>query len=338
METMNKQVRTPLPNLMSCLVVLLLAALLEPAAGSGASGAPAGTASGFEWQKQPDSLALLHNDRVVWKFNYGSSAAKPFFHPVALPDGPVLTLDRPSDHPWHHALWFSWKFINGVNYWEEDRATGNAAGFTEWSRPRVETRRDFSARIALNLLYCPAVGKPVLGEKRVIEISRPDEHGAYQFDWTMAFTPVERDVLLDRTPPPGQPGGEPWGGYAGLSVRFAKEVKDPRILTTEGLAVFADGRYRAKAMGLDYSGWFADREAGLAILDWPGNFNSPTPWYAIADATMNYFSPAVIQRQPCALKAGHTLNLRYRVIVHPGRWSAEQVRQASEQFVLHKKS
>jgi hypothetical protein len=96
----------------------------------------------------------MQKGQPVWQFNFGSNATKPFFHPVALPGGPVLTWDQPGDHPWHRALWFSWKFINGINYWEEDPKTGVSAGRTRWSEPQIETRRDFSARIHLPGFPC----------------------------------------------------------------------------------------------------------------------------------------------------------------------------------------
>ena len=39
-----------------------------------------------------------------------------------------MTADRPPDHIWHHGLWFSWKFINKVNYWEIYPAKRPAGG------------------------------------------------------------------------------------------------------------------------------------------------------------------------------------------------------------------
>ncbi len=295
------------------------------------------TVSGAEpgprvWQRQTGSVALLENGRVVWQFNFHTNQAKPFFHPVAPPGGPALTWDHPADHRWHHALWFSWKFLNGVNYWEEDAETGLSPGRTEWRDAQVETHPDFSARVVMDLTYRPAGGNPVLTEHRVIEISPPDRQGLYRQDWTMTFTAAGQDVVFDRTPLPGEPGGQPWGGYAGLSVRFAQRIKDARAVTAEGLVEFAQGRYRGKAGAMDYSGLFEQSEAGIAILDHPGNLNSPSPWYAINDDTMRYFSPAVLCYHPHTLKPGQSLNLRYRLVVHPGRWSQETLRQAAKQF------
>ena len=51
-------------------------------------------------------------------------APRPFLHPVRTPGGAVLTVEAPADHPWHHALWFTIKFVNGENFWEEYDAFG----------------------------------------------------------------------------------------------------------------------------------------------------------------------------------------------------------------------
>ena len=44
--------------------------------------------------------------------------------PVRTPAGHVLTREAPPDHPWHHALWFTIKFVDGDNFWEEYDAFG----------------------------------------------------------------------------------------------------------------------------------------------------------------------------------------------------------------------
>lgn len=289
-------------------------------------------ATNLAWTRGAESLALVQAEKIVWQFNYGAVAAKPFFHPVAVAGGPVLTCDRPPGHTWHHALWFSWKFIDGVNYWEEDPKTGVAAGLTTWREPQIETRPDFSARIAMDLSYHLPGQPPVMTEHRVIEVSPADKNGAYSQDWTMTFRAADKDVVLNRTPLPGESGGQPWGGYAGLSVRFANEIKDARALTPREQVGFAEGKYRGKAAAMDYTGIFEGREAGIAIFDVAANLNSPSPWYAISDSSMHYFSPAVIQDGPHTLPAGQSFTLRYRVAIHPGRWSLQQLRQAADQY------
>lgn len=296
--------------------------------------AQAGDASGFSWQRDAGSVALLKGEQVIWRFRYGKEEAKPAFHPVSLPGGPVLTCYRNEDHPWHRGLWFSWKFINGLNYWEEDRA-GVSEGLTETRNIRVDTRPDFTARISMDLAYRPPDGKPVLTEHRRIEVSAPDAQGVYRMDWTMTFQALDKDVFLDRTPIPGDPEGKAHGGYSGLAVRFAREMTDIQVTTTNGPLSFPNKGYRGirtKAAAADYSGVLESREAGIAFVDNPKNPNAPSPWWIIDFKAMKYFNPSVLCFAPHTLKAGQSMTLRYRALVHFGRWDAERLRAEANRY------
>jgi hypothetical protein len=48
---------------------------------------------------------------------------------------------------------------------------------------------------------------------------------------------------------------------------------------------------------------------------------------------MSYFSPAVICYGPHTLQAGQSFTLRYRILVHPDRWDAEQLKREYQRFV-----
>lgn len=308
----------------------LLVCLLAVVVGSRCQTAPA--SSGLAWEQQADSLALRQDGQIVWRFNYGTNEAKPSFHPLALPAGPVLSCYRPKDHPWHRGLWFSWKYINKVNYWEETRETGLAEGKTEWRAPTIEAHPDFSARLVLDLDYHPTNGPVVLTEHRVITVSPPDKTGAYHLDWDMIFRGVGQEVVLDRAPPVDAQGRNAPGGYAGLGLRAPEELQEARVITGEGPVKYENNRFRGKALALDFSGIMGDRAAGVAFLDNIANLNSPTPWYVVNNPPMYYISPAVLTYTAETLKAGDTLVLRYRVIVHPGRWTPEQLQRAAESY------
>ncbi len=272
----------------------------------------------LSWRQTDGSLALLNNGKVVWQFNH-KKTPKPNFHPVALLDGTVLTWLSPPDHPWHHAMWFSWTYINGVNYWEEDRKTHLAKGRTEVLDTKAVAGKDYSARIDMSLSYHPP-GKPaVLTEKRVLVVSAPDEAGRYRIDWHLTFTAGAGDVVLDRTPPPGQKGGKSYGGYAGLSVRLADGLAGFEVLDSKG-------RRNLKAHGqsarwADFSAATTDgRAAGVALFDHPRNLRHPCPWYiSMRGLKKNNFSTAPLFNEPYKLPAGKSLTLRYRALVHPQR-------------------
>jgi len=313
-----------------------LAVLLGTVFGCCTPTVPAGRMpDGWYWKEEPGkAVALVGPEGVLWQFSFGPALHLPHFHPLATTDGRTMTWDRPPDHPWHHALWFAWKYINGVNYWELDRKTGKSPGVTEWKPPRITARRDRSARIEMDLAYRPAgaEGKPVMTEHRVTEVSAPNSAGVYRVDWTTTFTAGEKDVTLERTPPPGEPGGKPWGGYAGLSVRLANDMKDRAATSSDGPVAMKGGTYRGKHTAMDYAGVISGKPVGIAILDHSKNLNAPTPWYVIIGKPMGYYSPAVICYKPHTLKAGESMTLRYRVLVHPGRWDAGRLKQEVKRF------
>jgi HEAT repeat protein len=178
-------------------VLLQVSAELNAAAASAAA-APVQLAAldapaNYTWDEQADSLALLNNGQIVWKFNYQADAAKPYFHPVALPNGDILTEPLPADHPWHRALWFSWKEINGINYWEEN--DGQATGKTVTKNVSVHKQPDFGCHLIMDLSYHEE-GKPdVLTERRHIHISPPLADHSYWMNWQSSFT-AQSDVEL----------------------------------------------------------------------------------------------------------------------------------------------
>jgi type 1 glutamine amidotransferase len=264
----------------------------------------------LSWQQTDGTLALVRDGKVVWQLNMAEREGKPYFHPLRLPDGADVTALRPADHPWHLGLWWSWKYIDGVNYWEFDPKTHLYHGITEVTGKQVAARPDHSATVNLQLAYHLPHQLPVLTERRVVTVSPPDGDGGYTIDWNATFTAGAKDAVLDRTPPTGRKNGLPWGGYAGLSLRFAPEQKKWTFTGPSG----AKG---VPALGTGKPGpWvdFSGPRGGVTIFDGPRNLRHPTPWYLIQQ--MPFMTPAILYHDPYTLPAGKTLSLRYRVFVH----------------------
>lgn len=283
---------------------------------------------GLSWEKGDDSVALLSAGKPVWRLTHGAKEPFPYFDPLGLVGGGNLVWKSPPDHIHHYAHWFSWKVINGVNYWEFDKATGRPVGVTRCADVRPETRPDGSARIAMRLAYEPSGGKAVLTEDRILDISAPAADGGYRIDWRMEWTAADEPVVLDRTPPPGEPDGKPHGGYAGLSVRFSKEFTDWTVVDSGGVQAM-DG-HRKRAAASEFGGKIGGRECGVAILDHPENPNAPTPWFYVINPAVpfGYTNPAFLCDSPKRIEARGKLLLRYRVILHAGRWDPGALRAA----------
>jgi len=291
---------------------------------------PAKKESGLRMERTDTSLAFLRDGQAMWRLNFDPKEGKPYFHPLALPDGTELTALRPADHVWHRALWWSWKTINGLNYWEEDKKTGLSAGRTDLVATKTTFKQDGSARVEMELSSHPPDAPPVLCEKRVIVLSAPDAAKSYRIDWESTFTATDKEVKLDRTPLPGQPDGKGHGGYAGLSLRMAAATRGWTFTNSEG-ATGQEAIHGKPARWMDFSGKTAGGvEGGMTVFDHPANPRHPTPWYVAAG--MPYFSPALIFNEPFTLPAGGALTLRYRMLVHTGAFEKAAVEKEWAQF------
>jgi len=289
-----------------------------------------------EWDHKPGKeLSLAADGQTLLTYHFASDAGFPWIHPVRTPGGDVLTEFAPGDHAWHRAVWFSWKILNGVNYWDwAGRKSGKPAGTTQCvGKEEFRAGKD-SGTIAVALQYS-AAEKPVLTERRQITIGLPRPDGSYAMDWKMTFTAGGEDVVFERTPPP--PKGKAWGGYGGLSFRGVKGMSQIRVIDSEGREA-KQGHGRA-ARWMDFSGAVrpGGKIGGVAIFDHPDNPRHPTPWYVSPAGGMAYFGPAFIFVEPYKLSAGKSFTLSYRMLIHPGRRDAAELDKEFGEFAKLKK-
>lgn len=249
---------------------------------------------------------------------------KPHLHPVMTPAGHLLTRVEPPDHPWQRGLWFSIKFVDGVNFWEE--------GFDPWGTIRHEGAPETSADgVEGDLAW--------IGDDRTTVVLRehrrfthvPIDRDAYAIDLDTAVTAPE-GALLDRSPFNGL-----FGGYSGFTLRGRNDWRDTSLLLDDGTTT---GRVAPKvSRWCDMTGVVDTDEgavsAGIALLDHPGNLRHPPPYYASTKAPdygdegwTNFANPAFLWDGPHTLEPGEPLRLRYRAIVHDGAWTAERLEDA----------
>lgn len=230
---------------------------------------------------------------------------RPHVHPLCTPSGTVLTTDAPADHPWHHGLWFTIKYVNGDNFWEEVDGYGVLRHVDDttvhWIRPDRET-------------------VVIVDERTLTHVELDDR--AYAIDWDITLTP-QVDVLLDRTE------FTTWGGYGGLALRGRSDWTDTRLLLPGGTS--HERLLGAPADWLDLSGTIEGRQAGVLLLDHPDNVRHPVPWYASTRAATygdegwsNFVNAAFLWDEPLAWPAGYALPFRFRIVVHDDTWDAER--------------
>ena len=313
----------------SVFITGLVMGLLVAAGGASAADSP------LSWKQTDRCLALVRGEQIVWQHTYDKAEGKPYFHPVTVAGSESLTDLRPADHLWHLACWFSWKLIDGVNYWENDKATGKPKGETEILEVKVTPREDHSARFDMKLVYHPPGQPPVLTEERQLEVSAPDAAGAWSIDWAARFTAAGAEVKLDRTPVTGLEKGSPQGGYAGLSFRINPALKSWKYAGSNGDAPMVNGRGSATAKWMSFGGTLpGGKPAAIVVMEHPSSFRHPTAWYLIQ--TMPYFSPAVLFPNPHTLPAGQSFALKYRVLFQPAAVDPAAVERQWQEFARTK--
>jgi hypothetical protein len=249
-----------------------------------------------------------------------AGAPKPYIHPLLTPSGLLLTNYEPHDHVWHRGLWFTIKFVNEENFWEEQAPFGTQE--TE-PYPEVTALPDGSVAIRSALRWRRPGGDEAMREQRAVTWRRLED--AEVIDWETQLTAL-RDTLLDRTP------YTTWGGYGGLTFRGTRGLDRTRFLTPDGEQERMRGE---RAPWCDLSGRLdggPDRAAGVCFLDHPSNPRHPTPFYG-HPPSVNFLNAAFLFHEPMRLAEGETLRMRLRVLVHDGFWDAGRAQAAFDEYV-----
>lgn len=294
----------------------------------------------YRWEHvENKSVALIGPCGVVWQFNFGTDLAKPYFHPLQTADGHCLTWVSPRDHVWHYALWHSWKFINGVNYWEENPNTRRSEGTSKITKVDVKFSNETGARIKVHLAYF-ATDKPdeiVMEEAIELAVEMPREDGSYRIDWSQVSSP-KQTVVLDRTPPPGKKDGVAWGGYAGLSFRGSRFLAE--VTATQGSGKTGMDGNRQRAEWHNMAGKVDGKPVGITIFDHPSNPGHPTVWYYLMQSVISekapwpfwYMNAAIVHDGPIELNRGQLLALRYLVRIDGGIVPVSSLKEEYKQF------
>lgn len=279
--------------------------------------------TGFEWSERDGVGTLSAAGRVLARYDHSNRKNHPHFRDLRpLQHDGSLTTTAPWDHRWHHGLWWSWKFIDGVLYWEDHPGYGNGDGRLGRSRVTAHDAEENDRGVEVReLLDWTPEGSTdaVLTEQRTLTIH--DDLGglaAWAIDWDQTWT-AQKDVPLTVTPYPEHW----WGGYAGLNYRAARSMAAGETILAAGgrtgrEAVHAEeGTWAALVGNVDGSGEDSPDEparGGVALLVHPSS--APLPFYVFSAVDeFGFLATAPLLRAPRQLAEGQTLRLRQRAIV-----------------------
>ena len=256
-------------------------------------------------------------------YRFDPELPKPCFHPLVTAAGRQIAGFQMSDHFWHRGLWFTIKFINKTNFWEEKPPFGIQQTLAQ---PQCQFASPQAVRIKHALRWTSQATGPVIDESRDL-IFTAHSDGTRAIDFSSSLMPLQ-DLELDRTP------YTTWGGYSGLTFRASREVHGTSFLLPDGQTANAIlGQPHPWALLRGLVDGQPDAKISLGIIDHPANPRSPSPWYGKAGQSYDFFNAAFLFHEPMTVSSGQLLHFRYRVLYRDGWWEVPEFTALAQSFV-----
>jgi len=267
------------------------------------------------------SVALFEGTRPVLVYNHGvipqpagapaDRARSTYVHPIYGLDGEVLTDDFPKDHYAHRGLFWGWPHIRI-----------GAQDYSLWDLRRIEQRferwlaRDASSSAAtLGVQNGWYVGDRKVMQEEVWLRAVPAAANERVLDVELKWTPIGEAVTLQ---------GAEGKSYGGLTLRFAPRTNT--VITTK-FGQDEKDLLMTRLSWADFSARFGGRAeaSGATILVAPDHPEFPPEWMTRHYGVLAVGWPGV---QPKTFQPGETIGCRYRLWIHRGAGTVENVSQA----------
>jgi hypothetical protein len=277
--------------------------------------------------KTPDGRVVLE---YLTRKPAGSPLTSPSvacFHPVNTPTGETVTALAPDDHPHHRGIFFGWhdsEFrtpVNLDNYGPNKplRALNiTKADFWGWGSFATREGRVVETR-DVKLVRADATQAvieirndwTVRDRKMLDEVNTAtvvERDGVYVLDLEYRLTPTV-EYVLNRA------------SFGGFDVQGRKDGES-WFSSVKGRLDLPDAHYSLPDLNWPPQPWYdfsirlkaSGKIVGFAVMDHPGN--PYTTWHNSTHLWM--LNPVITAGGPFTIPGGHTLRLRYRVVVHDG--------------------
>ncbi|HTL40657.1 MAG TPA: DUF6807 family protein [Pseudolysinimonas sp.] len=285
---------------------------------------------------------VASDGRHIADYSYTHRANHPFFSGLRpLGHDGVLTNHAPWDHPWHHGLWWAWKYLDDVLFWEDRdgfggdrRALGAAVVVGHQTAHEGET---LVISEDLEWRELPR-GRILMTEQRTLRLREDAASRSWSIDWDHRF--LSRDpVRLGTTAYPEHS----WGGYAGLNYRPARPMAaGEEIRAARGL----EGAERIHAQAVEWvslTGYVDDSglgdpdhpsSGGVILAGHPDNAWGERSAYAVSAGgkSFGFIALAPLMHGDRVLAAGEPLRLRYRSTVIGDRLGPGELAELASRF------
>lgn len=272
---------------------------------------------------------ILHYQRDTKTLN-GKYPRANYVHPLYDLDGNELTEDFPTDHRHQRGVFWAWHHVSiGEKSICDQWATQDAV----WDVREVQTRLasdSASLRTTVewkspNWLDADGKQKPFVREETTIRVHRAaaDRRAV---DFEIRLVALEADLKIG--------GSADEKGYGGFSPRVR--------LPTDVRFLARDGEIEPKGTALEAGPWVdvtatygtTDAKSGVTMLCHPTLPVFPPPWILRrAKSMQNAVYPGAM---PVPLSDKTPLVLRYRLVIHRGAASVEEINRWQSEYAATK--
>ena len=270
----------------------------------------------------------LKKDRVTIEINgqpftnlyMGVEAHKPFLYPLLTASGKKITRGYPveplptdpTDHPHQKGLWVGSERVSGMDFWENDisyhRPNMGRVVFKDVLNTKMNPHESSFTMLSD---WISLGGETVVTETRTMTFYA-DPPECRMFDVALTLTAKSKIKFEDHQD-------------AVIGMRLGPDFDEKnggRPINAQGLIGEAQTRGQ-RSEWVDWRTHLQGEQVGVALMDHPSNFSSPTRWH-IRSMGLLVASPFGQRTyDPSAADGGKTLepsqelHLRYRVLIHP---------------------
>lgn len=302
---------------------------------------------GFVAKKESDRVDFFQNGKLITSYHF-KSGTKPILYPLVGPDEVRMSRDYPmgpkseggtNDHVHHRSLWMTFGEVNDSDFWAEGKNHGEVIHKELLSVEQNANSASVKARHIWQSL--PAENKP--GKPIVEEVCK------YTVSGTADERIIDCEYILRHAPDADKSPIHFGDTKEGM---FAIRVPDSmKVDNASGQILNSKGQKNGDAWGkiatwVEYNGKVtrdAEKDYGIAILIHPKGFGSDGYWHVRTYGLFAHNPIGVkdfLQVNPnntkktggIDLKYGDSMHMKYRVILHRGRWTGADAEERYKAF------
>ncbi len=272
-------------------------------------------------------------------FFLSTDGNKPYVYPLRTATGVIVTRHFPmeqfpgetKDHPHQRGLFFAHGEVNGYNFWatEPDMNNPNKGRMALKKVVEMKDGRKSGTIVAVFDGLDPH-GKAIMTETRTITFYSDPK--LRTIDYSIKIDPKEKLKF-----------GDTKEGTFGIRIATSMtEDKGGRMVNAEGKQT-EKNVWGKRSPWVDYYGTVDGQTVGIAIMDHPLNPRHPTYWHSRAYGLfaanifgVKDFTKDKTQDGSMTLEPGHSVQFRYRVVIHPGDAGALDLSGLFQKFAASK--